>query len=1004
MLNPIARTAILACAVAVSLAAQAPQAVRSTRPLMLTHGAFDPMVNVPEVVAQLRSTEAQQLFLVQFEGVPTEAGRNAIAALGGTVIKYMPHDAYVVRMSASQQPAINALPMVRWVGSYHPAYRIEPALLKQGDLSRLPNATYNIVVANKHTDKPALTQKITAIGGTVVNEQTGSILMTVDLTGQQLQQAAGFDEVLWIDRWTAPEDDMDNARIQGGGNYVETQGGYTGSGVNAHIYEGIEATHPDFTGTVTNVRSGGGADTHGHATAGIVFGNGNSNPAVRGMAPDCTKFFTQYSTVTTSRWQVFSDLVNIHNVSHTTASWGDARTFFYTSVSADADDITFDHDLAWTQSQSNAGNQDSRPQAWAKNVISIGGVNHGNNSNAADDSWANGGASIGPASDGRIKPDLCAYYDNIGTSDRTGAAGYSSGNWTAGFGGTSGATPIVAGHDVLAIQMFTDEVSPGIGLFGNPLRVPGGTSHQNRPHFPTLKGLQVVNAAQYAFTAASSDNRREHQGWGFPDLQEMYDNRSKMYIVDETSVIQQSQIDNHTITVANGEPSLKICLNWNEPAGNPAAALQLINNLSLRVTAPNGTVYWGNNGLNAGVWSAAGGSEDTVNSIENVFVQNPAAGNWQVEVIGSAIVQDNHVETPTIDADYALVVAGGLGQLGGGGTFATAAPIGTGCGGTQVVCDEALYEFPTFDLANSSFSLSYAAGVYTLNAGTGSWIAPVSAQAFGDDTVTDFPIPFSLPFPGGSTNTLRVCSNGWISTGVSPSGQNYTPNVSNFLATGMWCALWRDLNPASGGNVYVDSDAQRAIVSWVGVPNYSNSGANTMQVQFWANGDVHVIYQAITVSANYLVGFAIAGAQDPGSTDISASLNGTATVCNSSAGTPDVALAASSRPVLVTNVNLVTTNVPLNAVAGLSILSLSPIPGGLDLTVLGMPGCFAYQQLDVISSIAVAGGTGQDSLSIPSSSSLIGSKVRNQSAVFVLNINPFHTVTSNGLELTIGDV
>ena len=138
--------------------------------------------------------------------------------------------------------------------------------------------------------------------------------------------------------------------------------------------------------------------------------------------------------------------------------------------------------------------------------------------------------------------------------------------------------------------------------------------------------------------------------------------------------------------------------------------------------------------------------------------------------------------------------------------------------------------------------------------------------------------------------------------------------------------------------------------------------------------------------------------------DISASLNGTATVCNSSAGTPDVALAASSRPVLGTNVNLVTTNVPLNAVAGLSILSLSPIPGGLDLTVLGMPGCFAYQQLDVISSIAVAGGTGQDSLSIPSSSSLIGSKVRNQSAVFVLNINPFHTVTSNGLELTIGDV
>ena len=344
------------------------------------------------------------MFLVQFAGLPTEAGRNAITAAGGQILKYMPHDAYVVRMDARQSDAVRALGMVRWVGNYHPAYRLEPALLVPGVFAQRDPTVYNVVVADKHRDKPALAQQVAAIGGTVVNEQVGSILMTLQLTGPQLQQVAGFDEVLLIDRWTAPENDMDNARIQGGGNYVESQVGYTGTGVNAHIYEGIEATNPDFTGTVTNVRSGGGADNHGHATAGIVFGNGSSNPAVRGMAPDCNKFFTQYSSVTTSRWQVFSDLVNIHNVSHTTASWGSTRTFFYTSISAEADDITFDHDLTWTQSQSNAGNQDSRPQAWAKNVFSIGGVNHANNSNAADDSWANGGASIGPASYGRIKP------------------------------------------------------------------------------------------------------------------------------------------------------------------------------------------------------------------------------------------------------------------------------------------------------------------------------------------------------------------------------------------------------------------------------------------------------------------------------------------------------------------------------------------------------------------------------------------------------------------------
>ena len=71
---------------------------------------------------------------------------------------------------------------------------------------------------------------------------------------------------------------MDNARIQGGANYVETQGGYTGTGVRGHIYEGIEATHPDFTHTPINVRSGGGADDHGHCTSGCVAGNGTSAP------------------------------------------------------------------------------------------------------------------------------------------------------------------------------------------------------------------------------------------------------------------------------------------------------------------------------------------------------------------------------------------------------------------------------------------------------------------------------------------------------------------------------------------------------------------------------------------------------------------------------------------------------------------------------------------------------------------------------------------------------
>ena len=41
-----------------------------------------------------------------------------------------------------------------------------------------------------------------------------------------------------------------------------------------------------------------------------------------------------------------------------------------------------------------------------------------------------------------------------------------------------------------------------------------------------------------------------------------------------------------------------------------------------------------------------------------VFVQNPDPGLWLVEVIASEVNEDSHIETPEVDADFALVVSG----------------------------------------------------------------------------------------------------------------------------------------------------------------------------------------------------------------------------------------------------------------------------------------------------------------------------------------------------------
>ena len=1003
----------LAASLCAAFAAAPLYAQQTGTELHLRYGSFDPVVALPSLPAPLVARDGTcRLHIVQYDRAPTPGDRALVARLGERIC-YLPDDAYVVRMDPARAGALRAADGVRWVGAYHPAYRLDPELIAARAWSDAAPVVYNVLVADKRVDKPALLAAVVAAGGGVVDEQQGGILVTLSLTGPQLLEVARRDEVLWIDRWSAPEPDMDNVRVQGGADYIEGVGGFSGVGVNAHVWEGVEETHPDFTGGATAVRSSATAQPHGHATGGIVYGNGTSNPAVRGLAPDVGKFYTDYlNTTTFSRWAIVDDLVNLHAVSHSSRSWGAAWTIFYTTDSASVDDILFDHDLAMTQSQSNTGTRFSRGQAWAKNVFSVGAVAHFNDSDPSNDSWAGGNASIGPATDGRIKPTLCGFYDAVGTSDLT-VGGYDPINsWTSGFGGTSAAAPIVAGHNVLAIEMFTTEVTPGVGLFGQPLRVPGGTAHQNRPHFPTLKALQVANASQYAFTSASLDNRREHQGWGFPDLQSVYDNRGKTYVVDETDVLVQGDVQQHLVTVAAGEPAFKASLSWAEKPSNPAATKQLINNLSLRVVSPTGLVYWGNEGLQDGVWSTPGRTEDDVNPIECVFVESPAAGVWTVEVLATRVVDDNHVETPTVDADYGLVVVGGTGALGPRGTGGKALVIGEGCGGTEVVCDQAFYQYGDFDLQNSSWTLQYDGFAYTLVQGQGAWIPPVNPQGFGDDQETVITLPFALDHPGGSTNQLRVCSNGWVTDGTFLGYNNRIGMPQHFLQNTMWAPMWRDLAGGAAGDVYIDSTAQRVVISWVDMPFYSPitpnpNPTNTFQIQFWNDGTVHVIYQNIwlsPISGTYMVGYSMAQAPDPGNLDISANLGGSVQVCAGAPGTPNVSLRSSDRPVLGGSVDLIVEGAPPTSIAAFSIVSLQPIPGGVPLTAFGVPECSVYQTLQSLGIFFLNSGTGSFPMGFPSSPTFLGASVYVQAAPVAPGINPFNRITSNGLQLTLGEL
>ncbi|MGW7466094.1 S8 family serine peptidase [Streptomyces xantholiticus] len=594
----------------------------------------------------LRSEDGRA-YLVQFTTTPLDSHRAALAALGARIGAYIPDATYVVQMDGATRGRVAALPFVRWVGPYDAGDKVEGGAV--------PSSTrrYLITLVERNAaDQRAVVQRITGLGGKVHVASEGRQLIEATLEPAQALAVAHLDAVLALDVWTAPEVDMNNARVAGGADAIETARGYLGQGVRGEVMDtGLRTTHQEFAAFPPIMHTANTTSTsHGTSTYGQIFASGVSANA-RGLLPQAQPIFAAQTQVS-DRWAHTAQLIDPtgpYRAVFQSNSWGSALTFGYNSTSAAMDDIVFDHDILICQTQGNTGNRSARPQAWAKNVVSVGGTYHYDTVSRTDDAW-NGGASIGPAADGRIKPDLSNYYDAVHTTASGGDAAY-----TSTFSGTSAATPITCGYAGLVFQMWADGVFEG---------GPGQDRDvfASRPHAATAKALLINSADQYAFTGASHDLARMKQGWGTASAGNLYqqaegNNWQLPILVNETDVLTQGQSATYTLTTDGSEP-LKATMVYTDPMGSPSAAQARVNDLTLKLTAPDGTVYWGNNGLAAGNWSTPGGSANTIDTVENVFIENPAAGTWTIDVIASQVNADGHVETPATDADFALVTTG----------------------------------------------------------------------------------------------------------------------------------------------------------------------------------------------------------------------------------------------------------------------------------------------------------------------------------------------------------
>ena len=619
---------------------------RAETVLELEFARFDPLRDgEPAIPAGLRRVDGEQ-WILQFETKTLPAYRRVLAEHGVTLERYLPRQAFVIRASSATVGRVRALPFVRWVGPFHAAYRLDvdlrQALFYEHEI---PRQRY-VLMLHTRSDRAALGRFVERIGGDVYNAMDGTSFMQLVLTSDQLLRVAARREVHFVHAAGRAESDMDIVRAFGGANTIERLGGFKGRGVKGHILEGVYATHTEHR-AISPYRTApvpwrdGGADGHGNATFGIVFARG-ARAAARGLLPEGQGYYTNRRYVAGRlgvRKTLVAELQSRFGVMFQTASWGYSRTTRYNNWSAEMDELIYERDMPITQSQSNAGStsqpRDSRPQAWAKNIIAVGGIRHYNSPNPATHRWAKSG-STGPAPDNRIKPDLVAFYDSIFTT------GYSSSAYTQ-FGGTSGATPIVAGHIGLALELWSD------GLFGYPMQAGGWQKrYENRPRFTTAKALMINTARPYPLGQAT----RDQQGWGFPNVSDLYAVRDTALVVNEIDRVGLNETKRYFVFVGPRTPSLRATMTWADPAASTSASLQRVDDLDLVLTSPRGTKYWGNHNARGSNWTSSGGSRNSRDTVENAFVQAPSAGIWQVDV------RAMRVNSRRSKVPFALVVSG----------------------------------------------------------------------------------------------------------------------------------------------------------------------------------------------------------------------------------------------------------------------------------------------------------------------------------------------------------
>ncbi len=666
----------------------APEPVGDAHVVAITNYSFDPLVTQPELPADLKmgkySGDGTGHYLVQLQSPVYLQMIHDINNTGANLLGCHSRCTFVAKMNDETRAKVAALPFVRWIGIYQPAFKLyqhTTAGAEHGSFLVYLFRTEHVATADRD---------LRAMGAMILtySEIEEVKFLAVNCRRSLLTRIANLPYVYWIEEMfpSAPENNecqwvnqkglpptdttrpVWRQRIFGGDAWGDPSGDILG-----HCDDGLDPAHYAFRDPLITVsdtgewpasrkllaykhfpKAGGLLRTsHGTHTAGTVCGNDSAmggtdardghskNARLVHLSPipsSSVNFILLYSYMTDSLRNPASRPVTCSN------SWWTGTMGQYTAKSMEVDQFCWRHrNFVMIKSCGNQG-QTSQYRITepgnSKSVLSVGALGNGTlATNLATFS------SRGPAPDGRVKPEACTPGDLVFS------ASYNTTNSYVSMSGTSMAAPSCNGS---------------IGLLRSYLRKGFYPSGARRG----ADSLRYVSGALLkAMIAVSTDPNigsyvipSDYVGWGRFNLDSVLFfstptvERRKLLLYDDTIGLATGQFRDYQFTVSDGAVPLRAAVMWYDTAAAAGATRAIINDLNVRMIASNSDSFKGNR-------YSAGQSVrnttlpyDSIDVLECFRVNAPNTGLWTLRVMARNVV--------TRPQPYAVVITGGLPATG----------------------------------------------------------------------------------------------------------------------------------------------------------------------------------------------------------------------------------------------------------------------------------------------------------------------------------------------------